>query len=81
MPSRRLFVAYTYDSQRNRLIVFGGQVGDFEGWPLVFTGAISAFCGVMLGKRFLHKVTMTSIQTLVGILLFGVGLALVFGLI
>ena len=59
--------------------VAGGQVSDFSGWPLVMTGALSAFCGVVLGKRFLHKVTMTSIQTLVGLLLFGVGLALVTG--
>jgi len=59
----------------------GGHVSDFSGWPLVITGAISAFCGVLLGKRFLHKVKMTSIQTLVGILLFGVGLALVSGII
>ncbi len=28
-PSKRLFVAYTHDSMRNRLIIFGGQVGDF----------------------------------------------------
>jgi hypothetical protein len=28
-PSSRLFVAYAYDSQRDRLVVFGGQVGDF----------------------------------------------------
>jgi hypothetical protein len=28
-PSTRLFMAYTYDSSRNRLVVFGGQVGDF----------------------------------------------------
>jgi uncharacterized membrane protein YfcA len=59
----------------------GGHLSDFEGWSLVITGAVSAFCGVLLAKRFLQKVTMTSIQTLVGILLFGVGLALVFGLI
>jgi uncharacterized membrane protein YfcA len=59
----------------------GGHVSEFTGWPLVITGALSAFCGVMLGKRFLHKVTMTSIQTLVGILLFGVGLALVSGIL
>lgn len=59
----------------------GGDVGAFEGWPLVITGAVSAFCGVMLGKKFLHKVTMTSIQTLVGALLFGVGLALVTGVL
>ncbi|MGB5487484.1 MAG: TSUP family transporter [Lysobacterales bacterium] len=59
----------------------GGHVSEFSSWPLVITGAISAFCGVLLGKRFLHKVTMTSIQTLVGLLLFGVGLALVSGLL
>jgi uncharacterized membrane protein YfcA len=59
----------------------GGQVSDFGSWSLVITGAVSAFTGVLLGKRFLQKVTMTSIQTLVGILLFGVGLALVTGLI
>jgi hypothetical protein len=59
----------------------GGHLSDFSGWPLVMTAAISAFCGVMLGKRFLHKVRMTSIQTLVGILLFGVGLALITGIL
>lgn len=59
----------------------GGHLSDFSGWPLVVTGAVSAFCGVLLGKRFLHKVTMTSIQTLVGMLLFGVGLALVTGVL
>ncbi len=61
--------------------VAGGHLSDFSGWPLVLTGAISAFCGVVLGKRFLHKIRMTSIQTLVGILLFGVGLALVTGIL
>ncbi len=62
-------------------IAAGGHLSDFSGWPLVITGAISAFCGVMLGKRFLHKVRMTSIQTLVGILLFGVGLSLISGIL
>lgn len=59
----------------------GGDVSEFGGWPLVITGAVSAFCGVLLGKRFLHKVTMTRVQTLVGLLLFGVGLALVTGIL
>ena len=59
----------------------GGHVSDFNAWPLVITGAVSAFAGVLIGKRFLQKVTMTSIQTLVGILLFGVGLALVTGVL
>ena len=59
----------------------GGHASEFSGWPLVITGAVSAFCGVLLGKRFLHKVKMTSVQTLVGVLLFGVGLALVTGIL
>ena len=59
----------------------GGHVSDFNGWLLVISGAVSAFAGVLIGKRFLRKVTMTSIQTLVGILLFGVGLALVTGVL
>jgi len=59
----------------------GGQASRFGAWPLVLTGAASAFCGVLLGKRYLHKVTMTSVQTLVGVLLFGVGLALVTGIL
>ena len=61
--------------------VAGGHVSDFSGWPLVITGAVSAFSGVLLGKRFLHKVKMTSVQTLVGVLLFGVGVALVTGVL
>jgi len=59
----------------------GGQAGDFDGWGLVAVGSLSAFCGVLLAKRFLHKVTMGAIQVLVGILLFGVGTALITGLI
>jgi len=59
----------------------GHAMADFNAWPLIITGALSAFCGVMLGKRYLHKVTMKTIQTLVGVLLFAVGLALVAGLI
>jgi uncharacterized membrane protein YfcA len=59
----------------------GAHVSQFGGWSLVLTGAVSAFCGVLLGKRYLHKVTMTSVQTLVGLLLLGVGLALVTGIL
>ena len=59
----------------------GGNLADFGGWPLVITGSLAAFGGVMTGKRFLRKVTMKSVQTLVGTLLFGVGLALVAGVL
>jgi uncharacterized membrane protein YfcA len=53
----------------------------FGAWPVVIIGALAAFCGVLVGKRYLHKVTMKSVRTLVGILLFGVGLALLTGVV
>lgn len=59
----------------------GGKAGDFDAWPLVITGSIAAFTGVMIGKRHLQKVTMKSVQTLVGVLLFGVGLSLLTGIL
>jgi uncharacterized membrane protein YfcA len=64
------------------LFAFAGRnFDDFSAWPLVITGSLAAFCGVLVGKRYLHKVTMTGVQTLVGILLFGVGLALIAGIL
>lgn len=59
----------------------GGEAGDFTAWPLVITGAVAAFSGVLIGKRYLQKVTMRSIQTLVGVLLFGVGFLLIVGVL
>jgi uncharacterized membrane protein YfcA len=59
----------------------GGDLSGFSGWSLVITGSLAAFAGVMIGKRYLHKVTMKSVQTLVGVLLFAVGLALILGVL
>ena len=59
----------------------GATADRFCAWPLVIAGALSAFCGVLIGKRYLHKVTMTSVRALVGVLLLGVGLALLLGLL
>ena len=59
----------------------GLAVDGFAAWPLVMTGAAAAFCGVLVGRRYLHKVTMKAVRTLVAILLFGVGIALLLGLI
>jgi hypothetical protein len=50
-------------------------------WPLILTGILSAFIGVMIGKRFLHKITMKTVQTLTGTLLLGIALALGSGII
>ena len=50
-------------------------------WPLIATGIAAAFAGVLVGKRFLHKVTMESVQVLTGVLLLGIALALGAGLV
>ena len=59
----------------------GRSAENLGGWPLVVTGALAAFCGVLVGKRYLHKVTMKSVRTLVGARLFGVGFALLTGIL
>ncbi|MFH7320581.1 TSUP family transporter [Desulfurivibrio sp. D14AmB] len=52
-----------------------------EQWPLVLTGIIAAFSGVILGKRLLDKVTMGAIKTLTGVLLLAIAIALGAGLV
>ncbi|MDD3620526.1 MAG: TSUP family transporter [Desulfobulbaceae bacterium] len=50
-------------------------------WPLILGATLSAFAGVMIAKRYLHKITMKTVQTLTGILLFGIALALGSGIV
>ncbi len=50
-------------------------------WPLIFAGTLAAFSGVMIGKRFLHKITMRTVQTLTGVLLLAIALFLATGVI
>lgn len=52
-----------------------------EQWVLILTAIISAFCGVMIGRRWLHKITIGVIQVITGLLLTGIALALIFGII
>lgn len=63
--------------------VLAGQGGALapDQWGLVATGALAAFAGILLGQRFLHKVTMDAVQTLTGVLLALIALALGAGLI
>ena len=49
--------------------------------PLVVAGILAAFAGVIIGKRFIHKITMKTVQSITGILLLGIALALVMGII
>lgn len=50
-------------------------------WPLITVGILAAFLGVLIGRRFLHKITMRAVQTLTGVLLFGIAAALGSGVI
>jgi hypothetical protein len=50
-------------------------------WPLILSGITAAFAGVLIGKRWMHKVTMSVIQTVTGILLFIIAMALGAGII
>jgi uncharacterized membrane protein YfcA len=57
-----------------------GPIG-LEQVPLIIAGIVAAFAGVMIGKRWMHKVTMNSIQWLTGFLLLLIALALGVGII
>ncbi len=48
---------------------------------LVLVGIAGALIGVLLGKRYLHKITMSLVQTITGIMLLGIAMALGMGLI
>lgn len=52
-----------------------------EQWPLIAAGTGAAFIGVIIGKRWLHKVTMTTVQTIAGVLLLGISVCLMAGII
>jgi uncharacterized membrane protein YfcA len=43
---------------------------------LVLTGIGAAFCGVMVSRRLVSKVTMKTVQTIAGVMLFGIAVAL-----
>ena len=72
-----------------RILTYAGFIiwvgGRFEvpagSVPLVATGILAAFTGVLVGKRYLHKVTMSLVQTLTGTLLLLIALVLGAGLI
>ncbi len=49
--------------------------------PLILTGIVAAFFGVVLGKKLVAKVTMKTVQTLTGVMLLGIAFALGTGLI
>jgi len=80
-------IGFMVDAARLAVYAFlfaRGDIGSSLGssaWPLVATGVLFAFAGVLAGKRFLHKVTMGAVQTLTGAMLVAIALALAAGLV
>ena len=72
-----------------RILVYGagfmaaGMFGEhaYYGWRLVGAAIICAFVGLLIGKRFIKKVTMKAVQILTGVLLLGVAAALGAGIV
>lgn len=58
-----------------------GVVFSPDQWALTAVGTLSAFAGVLLAKRSLHKITMKTIQTLTGGMLVGIAVALLSGIL
>ncbi len=50
-------------------------------WPLILSGILAAFTGVVIGKRFLHKITMKTVRSLTGALLLFIAISLGAGII
>jgi uncharacterized membrane protein YfcA len=64
------------------LVVIGGAAEtETIPWSLVAAATICAFSGAYLGKRLLHKVTVSALHIVVGLLLVVVGLALSVGFV
>ena len=71
-----------------RMIVYGATVlgerfgtGGGRGVGLVAVATIAAFAGTFLGSRMLKKITMRTVRTIVGIVLFVIGMALAAGIV
>ncbi len=63
------------------LLAGSGMSFDSGQWTLIAAGCTAAFARVMVGKRYLHKVTMRTIQTITGCLLLGIAIALLAGIL
>ncbi len=72
-----------------RLLVYGaalyaGHMAMVSGrhqWTVVGVAILSATAGILLGRRYLRKTTFSSLRTLIGALLLGVGAGLISGIL
>jgi len=51
-----------------------------HGWPIIVATA-SAFMGALIGKRLMKKITLRTVQVVVGILMIGIGVGMGLGFI
>ena len=66
------------------MVVFLAGTGsgfDRKQWIMIAVGCLAAFAGILIGKRYLHKLTMRTIQTVTGVLLSGISMALLTGIL
>lgn len=73
--SRLIVYGSTFFARDFAILKEGGGIG------LVVAGSLAAFLGAFIGSRLLQKITMRAIQTIVGILLFLLAVALGVGLV
>ena len=73
--SRLLVYGSTFFARDFAILKEGGGIG------LVVAGSLAAFLGAFIGSRLLKKITLRAIQTLVGIMLLILAIALGMGLI
>lgn len=52
-----------------------------EEWGTLLLATLSAFVGAMIGKRMIPKVTLRTVQWIVGILMIGIGFGLLAGIL
>ncbi len=68
----------------SRILIYGWEMsGQHHGieWPLVIAASISAFIGAYFGSKLLKKITISSIQIVVSVLLVVVSLGLISGVL
>ncbi|UCD80149.1 MAG: sulfite exporter TauE/SafE family protein [Desulfobacterales bacterium] len=73
--SRLIVYGSTFFGRDFMILRAGGGIG------LVLAGSLAAFLGAFIGSRLLKKITMRAIQTMVGVMLFLLAIALGIGLV
>lgn len=71
-----------------RIMVYGavvflagtGSGFDRNQWSMITIGCLAAFAGILIGKRYLHKLTMRAIKAVTGVLLLGISIAPLIGI-